>query len=47
VKEYLKNQIIENVNYAHEYGVDKPELAEWKWPYDRKGTPIPDGVAAS
>jgi xylulose-5-phosphate/fructose-6-phosphate phosphoketolase len=20
-------------NYAHEYGIDKPEFANWKWPY--------------
>lgn len=24
---------IECKNYAHEYGVDKPEFANWKWPY--------------
>ena len=33
VKEWLKNQIIENSNYAHEYGADKPEIVNWKWPY--------------
>ncbi|MDR3590833.1 MAG: phosphoketolase family protein [Negativicutes bacterium] len=32
VKEWLKDQIIENTNYAYEYGLDKPELAKWKWP---------------
>jgi xylulose-5-phosphate/fructose-6-phosphate phosphoketolase len=32
VKDWLKNQIIENINYAEEYGIDKPESAEWKWP---------------
>ena len=32
-KEWLKNQIIENTNYAREYGVDKPEFTNWKWPY--------------
>ncbi|MGA2401005.1 MAG: phosphoketolase family protein [Syntrophobacteraceae bacterium] len=32
-KEWLKNQIIENTNHAHEYGVDKPEFTNWKWPY--------------
>jgi xylulose-5-phosphate/fructose-6-phosphate phosphoketolase len=32
-KEWLKNQIIENINYAHEYGIDKPEFTNWKWPY--------------
>jgi xylulose-5-phosphate/fructose-6-phosphate phosphoketolase len=33
VKEWLKNQIIANSSYAHEYGTDRPEIIEWKWPY--------------
>jgi xylulose-5-phosphate/fructose-6-phosphate phosphoketolase len=33
VKEWLKNQIIENTNYAHEHGIDKPGFVQWKWPY--------------
>jgi xylulose-5-phosphate/fructose-6-phosphate phosphoketolase len=32
VKEYLKNQIIENTNYAFEHGIDKLEFIQWKWP---------------
>ena len=32
VKEWLKNQIIENSNYAYEHGIDKPEITKWKWP---------------
>ncbi len=32
-KEWLKNQIIENTNHAHKYGIDKPEFTNWKWPY--------------
>jgi len=32
LKEWLKDQIIESVNYAHENGVDKKEITEWKWP---------------
>ena len=32
-KEWLKNQIIENTNYAHQHGIDKPESTNWKWPY--------------
>jgi xylulose-5-phosphate/fructose-6-phosphate phosphoketolase len=32
VKEWLKGQIIENANHACEEGIDKPELADWKWP---------------
>lgn len=34
VKEWLKNQIIENINYAYEHGADKAEITEWKWPYE-------------
>jgi xylulose-5-phosphate/fructose-6-phosphate phosphoketolase len=33
VKEWLKDQIIENVNHAHEHGIDKPEFTNWTWPY--------------
>ncbi|HMK60597.1 MAG TPA: phosphoketolase family protein [Dissulfurispiraceae bacterium] len=36
VKEWLKNEIIENSNHAYEYGIDKIEFTEWKWPYDSK-----------
>ena len=32
VKEWLKNQIIENINYACDQGIDKPEFTDWKWP---------------
>jgi xylulose-5-phosphate/fructose-6-phosphate phosphoketolase len=32
VKEWLKDQIIESVNYAHENGIDSKEIREWKWP---------------
>lgn len=31
-KEWLKNQIIDNTNYAYENGVDKPEMSNWRWP---------------
>jgi len=31
-KEWLKEQIIESINYAHEYGIDRKEIREWKWP---------------
>jgi xylulose-5-phosphate/fructose-6-phosphate phosphoketolase len=30
-KEWLKEQIIDCVNYAHENGIDRKELREWKW----------------
>ncbi len=33
VKERMTNQIIENVNYAREQGIDKPEMQNWIWPY--------------
>ena len=28
----LNGQIIESLNYAHENGIDKKEIREWKWP---------------
>jgi xylulose-5-phosphate/fructose-6-phosphate phosphoketolase len=31
-KEWLKDQIIESVDYAHENGIDRPEIRNWKWP---------------
>ena len=33
VKERMKNEIISNLQYAHEQGIDKPEIVGWKWPY--------------
>jgi len=32
-KEKFRNKQIECANYSHEYGVDQPEAANWKWPY--------------
>ncbi len=32
LKERLKGQIIESINYAHSEGVDKPEIRNWRWP---------------
>jgi xylulose-5-phosphate/fructose-6-phosphate phosphoketolase len=32
VKEWLKDQIIESINYAHAEGIDKEEIRNWKWP---------------
>jgi xylulose-5-phosphate/fructose-6-phosphate phosphoketolase len=32
-KERFLNQQIECRNYAHQYGVDQPEVADWTWPY--------------
>jgi xylulose-5-phosphate/fructose-6-phosphate phosphoketolase len=31
-KEWLKGQIIDSINYAHENGIDDPEIRNWKWP---------------
>ncbi|SNT29992.1 xylulose-5-phosphate/fructose-6-phosphate phosphoketolase [Granulicella rosea] len=33
VKQWLKDQIIESIAYAHENGIDKPEITKWRWPY--------------
>jgi xylulose-5-phosphate/fructose-6-phosphate phosphoketolase len=32
-KERFLNQQIECRNYAHQFGIDKPEAADWTWPY--------------
>jgi xylulose-5-phosphate/fructose-6-phosphate phosphoketolase len=34
LKEEMRNAIIDNMRYAHEHGADRPELANWTWPYD-------------
>ncbi|BAQ65060.1 phosphoketolase [Geminocystis sp. NIES-3709] len=31
LKERMKNEIIDNLNYAHTHGIDKPEMNNWKW----------------
>jgi xylulose-5-phosphate/fructose-6-phosphate phosphoketolase len=33
VKEWLRDQIIENSQYARQEGVDKLEITQWKWPH--------------
>ncbi|MBD2496605.1 phosphoketolase [Nostoc sp. FACHB-280] len=33
VRERMKKEIIDNRNYAHKHGIDKPEIVNWKWPY--------------
>jgi xylulose-5-phosphate/fructose-6-phosphate phosphoketolase len=30
-REWLKDQIVESVNYAHQNGIDRPEITDWKW----------------
>jgi xylulose-5-phosphate/fructose-6-phosphate phosphoketolase len=32
LKDWLKGQIIESIDYAHAEGIDKPEIRDWKWP---------------
>jgi xylulose-5-phosphate/fructose-6-phosphate phosphoketolase len=32
LKEEMKNAIIDNLNYAHEHGMDRPEISDWTWP---------------
>ncbi len=36
VKEKLRNMQIECQNYAYEYGIDKPEVDQWRWAGDKK-----------
>jgi xylulose-5-phosphate/fructose-6-phosphate phosphoketolase len=33
VKDWLKDQICENLDYAIANGIDEPEIRDWKWPY--------------
>jgi xylulose-5-phosphate/fructose-6-phosphate phosphoketolase len=33
-KEWLKDQIIESINYADFNGIDRPEIRNWKWPIE-------------
>jgi xylulose-5-phosphate/fructose-6-phosphate phosphoketolase len=33
VRERMKNEIIEHINYAHEHGTDQAEITHWKWPH--------------
>jgi xylulose-5-phosphate/fructose-6-phosphate phosphoketolase len=32
LREEMRNAIIDNMNYAHEYGADRPEITNWVWP---------------
>ncbi|NCO75623.1 MAG: phosphoketolase family protein [Cyanobacteria bacterium] len=31
LKERMKDEIIDNLNYAHTHGIDKEEITNWKW----------------
>ncbi|MGQ9686369.1 MAG: phosphoketolase family protein [Thiobacillaceae bacterium] len=33
VKEMLRDRRIDCVRYAHQHGIDPPELADWQWPF--------------
>ncbi|MFZ0658924.1 MAG: hypothetical protein WAM05_09410, partial [Candidatus Binataceae bacterium] len=33
VKDWLKDQITESMDYATENGIDRDEITNWKWPY--------------
>ncbi len=33
VKDWLRDQIYEHLEYAYRNGTDKPETANWRWPY--------------
>jgi xylulose-5-phosphate/fructose-6-phosphate phosphoketolase len=32
LKERMRNEILENLNYARTHGIDKPEFTNWVWP---------------
>jgi len=32
IKDWLKNQIINSISYAHAEGIDQEEIRNWKWP---------------
>jgi xylulose-5-phosphate/fructose-6-phosphate phosphoketolase len=33
LKEEMRNEILDNLRYAHEHGTDRPEIDNWVWPY--------------
>ena len=33
LEELMRKAIADNLAYAHENGIDKPEITEWTWPY--------------
>jgi xylulose-5-phosphate/fructose-6-phosphate phosphoketolase len=33
LKNEMQNAIIDNMNYAHEHGSDRPEVSDWTWPF--------------
>ena len=35
VKELMKNEIIESLNFAFQEGYDRPDFSGWTWPHER------------
>jgi len=33
LKEEMKKAVLDNMRYAHEHGTDRPEIANWTWPF--------------
>jgi xylulose-5-phosphate/fructose-6-phosphate phosphoketolase len=33
LEELMRKAIADNLAYAHEHGIDKPEIRDWTWPY--------------
>ncbi|WP_338431729.1 phosphoketolase family protein [Synechococcus elongatus] len=33
VKEWLKDQIHDHIQYAYQEGIDRPEINQWQWPF--------------
>jgi xylulose-5-phosphate/fructose-6-phosphate phosphoketolase len=33
IKQLLRNKLVEHKQYIHEYGIDMPEILNWRWPY--------------
>jgi xylulose-5-phosphate/fructose-6-phosphate phosphoketolase len=34
-KEKFRNQQIDCRHYANQHGMDRPEIVNWKWPYQK------------
>jgi len=32
-KQLLRNKLVEHKQYIHEYGIDMPEILNWRWRY--------------
>jgi len=33
LKEQMKNAIVDHMRYAHDHGIDRPEIVNWTWPH--------------